>query len=484
MGGKLIRRDTLGWTGTQTSGALLNEVRKADGAIPDMLVIGFGDPSRDFQPGQQRAVRRTPALRGEQHDLPIAATAGAGKQLAEAMLRRAIARRNTATLATSWRYATLQPGDVVAIEGSPDRWRIRRLTLSGPLVEFELERVASVAGDALPVADAGRAYLADDAPNGPTVLHVLDLPALGGAVAVSSRLLLAAAGRSKGWRRADILISRDGGESYAAMATVDSPAAIGTALGTLPSGVADRWDYASTVEVELLGDDMLLEGASETAVLAGANVALIGDEIVQFARADAIGARRFRLSTLLRGRRGSEAAMSLHISGERFVLLDSDRLFTVALPLEAIGSTQLIKAVSPGEDSAVSTAIAVTPHGATLRPLSPVSMTITATLARAWSIGWIRRSRGGFAWLDNIDAPLAEDTETYRVAVMLDGIAVRQVEVGEPHWVYAAEDFAADGGASAAILTIAVTQLSALAGPGAPLTKRFDLQSRQFLPER
>jgi hypothetical protein len=67
---------------------------------------------------------------------------------------------------------------------------------------------------------------------------------------------------------------------------------------------------------------------------------------------------------------------------------------------------------------------------------------------------------------------------------MLDGIAVRQVEVGEPHWVHSAEDFVADGGASAAILTIAVTQLSALVGPGAPLTKLFDFQSRQFLPER
>ena len=67
---------------------------------------------------------------------------------------------------------------------------------------------------------------------------------------------------------------------------------------------------------------------------------------------------------------------------------------------------------------------------------------------------------------------------------MLDGIALWQVEVGEPHWVYSAEDFVADGGASAAILTIAVTQLSALVGPGAPLTKLFDFQSRQFLPER
>jgi len=49
---------------------------------------------------------------------------------------------------------------------------------------------------------------------------------------------------------------------------------------------------------------------------------------------------------------------------------------------------------------------------------------------------------------------------------------------------YSAEDFVADGGASAAILTIAVTQLSALVGPGAPLTKLFDFQSRQFLPEK
>src|SRR3546814_5765375 len=75
------------------------------------------------------------------------------------------------------------------------------------------------------------------------------------------------------------------------------------------AGNALFFDDAATMEVELLAESMVLAGASDDALLRGANLCLAGDELLQFGRAEQLGARRYRLSHLLRGRRGTEWAM-------------------------------------------------------------------------------------------------------------------------------------------------------------------------------
>lgn len=431
-------------------------------AVPDAIVLGFSDTGRDFQPGLQRAVRRSPAVRIEQRDLTASLDAASAKALAEAILRRAIAARSTAMFVVSWRFAGLRPGMRVRAEPDPEVWRIRRTTLTGATVEIEAERVATLPGSVAPAADAGRGYDARDAPQGATVLHVLDLPPLPGALPTTPRLLLAAGGTGN-WRRAAVVMSRDDGARYAPVATVDAAATIGTATTALATGCTDRWDRRSMVEVTLLDDAAGLESATEAAVLAGANLALVGGEIVQFAVATAIGPARYRLSTLLRGRRGTEVAAVGHAVGERFVMLDAERL--TAIDVDAVGLPLTFKAVGPGDDAVAVPAVVVVPAGAALRPLSPAGVTARRTVD-GWNIGWIRRSRNGFAWTDGVDAPLAEESERYRVAVALDGQTVREVDTAVSGLTYAAADFAADGGATARRLDIAVAQVSAIVGPG------------------
>ncbi|QYE33704.1 phage tail protein [Polymorphobacter sp. PAMC 29334] len=463
-----IPADTLGASEAGAAPAW-HASREAGDSIPDVLVLGFSDSARDFQPGQQRAVRRSPVLRSEAHDLPVAVTAATAKQLAESLLRRAIAKRSTAVLAMSWRYAALRPGDTVMVDGDSDPWRIRRTTITGAVIECEVERVASAAGTPLPTVDPGRVYDPGDVPNGPTVLHVLDLPSLDG-VATTPRLLLAAAGPSSGWRRADVVVSRDGGASYATVATVAGAATLGVAASMLAGGTTDCWDRLSTIDVDLLEDAMTLESASEAAVLAGANLALAGDEVFQFTRAEAVAPGRYRLSVLLRGRRGTEAAIATHAAGERFVMLDAGSVTAFDPPIDAIGSPLIFKAFGPGEDIVTVPGIAVVPVGVALCPLSPVALTVTTLANGDRLISWIRRSRAGFAWIDRADAPLGEEAERYRVTIAFGGAVVRTVEVGGTSWTYPAASFVADGGDTAGSLTAAVAQLGAAVGPGSAAT--------------
>jgi len=362
-----------------------------------------------------------------------------------------------------WRYAAIGPGNVVFAGDDPVPWRVTQRTISGALIDLDLERVAGAAVTLSPT-DAGRYYAAGDAPHGATIFAVLDIPALPGVLPTAPQLLLAAGGASSGWRRADILISRDGGESYAIAASVGSPATLGTVRGVLPPGTTLRWDRQSILEIELINDSDL-QSTSEAAVLAGANLAAVGDELIQFAIAEAIGPRRFRLSVLLRGRRGSESAVAGHNAGERFVMLD-DRLATVALPAEALGAALRLKAVGPGDDPAVVASQTIVPRGVSLRPLSPAIITQTLSANGDHVFRWQRRSRAGFAWSDGTDAPIAEDSERYRVTVLGGAAVVRVLDVTTTSWTYAAADAAADVASAHVALTVAVAQVSAVVGAG------------------
>ncbi len=204
-----------------------------------------------------------------------------------------------------------------------------------------------------------------------------------------------------------------------------------------------------------------MQPASEAAVLAGANLALIGQELVQFAEAEMLAPRRFRLSGLLRGRRATEAAVVGHILGERFVLLDQAGLLPVDLPADSIGRTVLVRAEGSGDAESGTAACRV--GGKAVLPLSPVHL-------RLWRIGddiaanWVRRSRAGFGWSDFIDAPIAEANEAYRIEIWCDGVRVRTAASALPGYLYLASDRVADG--CAGVIEVRVSQLSALAGPG------------------
>jgi hypothetical protein len=246
---------------------------------------------------------------------------------------------------------------------------------------------------------------------------------------------------------------------------------MGVALTSLGTGPRDRWDRHASVDVELLSDAMWLQPRSEASVLAGMNLALLGNELIHFLSAEALGPRRFRLSGLLRGRRGTDAAMAAHQAGERFVLLDPGTLLAFDPPSDRIGATLRFRPAGVGD--AAASAIELTLAGQALRPLSPAALSI-AEAGGDLTITWKRRSRAGFAWLDFVDAPLAEDREAYRVEVWLDGRLAQSLELPSPGFVYSASQRSADGGGST--VTVAVAQLGAVTGPGA-----FAAATHQFL---
>jgi hypothetical protein len=239
---------------------------------------------------------------------------------------------------------------------------------------------------------------------------------------------------------------------------------MGVADQVLADGPAHIWDWQSSLEVTLLNAAMWLESRPVAAVLAGANLALVGEELIQFANAVPIAPGRFRLSGLLRGRRGSESETGRHAAGDRFVVLDAARLFAFDPPLDAMGRSFQFRASH--RSGAVNSFATVVPIGRALQPLAPAHLTLLPRVDGGVAARWVRRSRAGFGWTDGTDAPVAEDSERYRVELWHAGQLVRATDTVSPAWDYDAAARVADGIPDTALLEVRVRQTSGLVGAG------------------
>jgi hypothetical protein len=92
-----------------------------------------------------------------------------------------------------------------------------------------------------------------------------------------------------------------------------------------------------------------MTSADDDALAAGANLALIGGELIQFGDIIPVGSGRFTLSRLLRGRFGTEAAISSHAIGDVFCLIEAGSLQSISLPVSSIGKE--VTAQVPGGGS-------------------------------------------------------------------------------------------------------------------------------------
>jgi len=388
------------------------DIAAADTA-PRALTLAYYEPGRDYQAGVQRAMRPGAGVREARMELAAAIDAASAKTIAEAALMRLDMERERRTVALPWGSLEVRPGERVTIAGAPGTWRVERWRLENMVVL--LECVAVTPGAPSAEASGGRVLPAPDLATGETVVHVFELPPLG-MLATTPRLAIAAAGTGPGWRSAALLISTDDGASWSPAGATAAPAVLGhvvTPPGMAPSHLEDR---VNMLVVELANGAMLLHDADTVALAAGTNLAMVGEELLQFAHAVPLGGRRWRLEGLWRGRRGTESAIGGQMAGDRFVLLEPEALATLDLPMQVVGTSARVLAQGLGDEDAAEAAAAMT--GVSIVPPAPVHLRIDDLPDGSAEVRWMRRSRIGWDWIDGVDAPLGEESERYQVTIL------------------------------------------------------------------
>ncbi len=400
-------------------------------------------------------------------DMPIVFADQVAKTVADVTLFTEWVSRTQYEFDLPTEYFDIDPADVlnVTVSGVTHRMRV----VSARMMGYGHLRVNAVADD-ISTYDfytspgQGATQTTGNTAIPATDMEILDLPAFPGNDMDKGMLRYAGVGVSAGWNGAGIYRSDDGGGSYNRVADIISPAVIGTAQNALASGTCHVVDETNALTVSLLGSGEL-QSVTELAMLNGANAAVLGSEIIQFQTATLIEPGKYTLSNLLRGRLGTEWAVGTHAISERFVLLDGN-MVSQPVASSLIGLSRSYKPVSFGNTLAAAVAEDFTYSGVALKPYAPVHVTGVRDGSGNLSISWVRRTRLGGHWQDNIDAPLSEAIEVYEVDIMNAGNVMRTISVSTASASYSAASQTTDFGSPQASLTVRVYQLSALVGRG------------------
>jgi hypothetical protein len=402
--------------------ALLGYTRGQEEDLPRRVYVNYVDIDTDYQPGSQHDERQVTSSETEQGiDIAIVMQATQAKQIASMALMMSWVERDRFTVYLPRKYNYIEPADVITV--SP--WVIRlRSKTEEPSGVVKFDAVATRSHIYLPsiVGAPGSGFEPGRPPQRQTTTALLlDIPYVSEAHANVGFYVALAGATSSAWAGATLFVSKDEGVTYESLATFTRPSTLGmttTPLATFGGG--NIFDEANTVTVTL-GDgvDSTLESVSEELVRGGTNWAIIGNEIVGYKNATLVSAKTYVLSGLLRGRRGTEWAMSEHTTNDRFALLST--VYDVPVSGSEVGYARLYKMVTAGETVAGTAATPFTFRAVRLRPYSPAQIGGGSDGSGNVTINWVRRARVGANWLNFTDVPLGENQERYVVQIWEEG---------------------------------------------------------------
>lgn len=449
---------------------LWRSTRSPDIGLPKEYSFTFRDPARDYQSNTQTSRRSEgDASSNISASVAITLTANEGRQTAELLHWEPWAARLGRSFTLTDQWIGVQPGDVCGLP-SPDGIRphriVRKSRGANGIIEVEtvcdegvVYRSSAIGGSGtipdnpVDVSAATRLVLID----GPILADLQD----------DEGFYFAIAGESSSWRGA--AVERSEGGPYEELVSTIVEAVIGDVIGTLAAGsttgLDDTLDNTSVLTVVLLRDDMVLETAEAGEIDLLGNAAWVGDsfggEVIQFTTATQIDEATWELTGLLRGRKGTDYAITTHGSGETFVLLEPDSLIRVNFGEPDWNLSRDYRAISELEEDADADIIPFTNTGEGKRPYSPVNVAGSFDGGNNLSLTWDRRSRLN-------SGLLGEATEEYEVDI-LDGVTVvRTISVTAESASYSAADQVTDGFVAGQTVVGNIYQISAVRGRGHP----------------
>lgn len=274
------------------------------------------------------------------------------------------------------------------------------------------------------------------------------------------------------WRGAVVQMSADGGSSYSVVGTIANEATRGdatNALGDFAGGNVP--DEINSLNVSMTAGT--LSGTTYAGMLAGTLTLIVGDEIIYGRDVTLETDGSYTVRGLLRGRRGTEYAMSPHEIGDRVILYDAATFVRIAQDNADIGIERSYKCVSVGLTLAATPAQTFTNEGANLMPYAPVHLGGGRDASNNLTINWIRRNRLDGSWRDGVDVPMSESVESYEVDVYSDNTyttVVNTLTSSVQTVDYSAATQTGDGLTPGATVYFKVYQRSSVVGRGRAAT--------------
>ena len=340
------------------------QLEVAADAGPASLRLSYYDPTRDFQAAEARASMSDEAGMEQVAELPAVIDSSSARSIAEDLLGRRWAEREILKLRLPPAFLALEPGAIVGLESHPGQlWRVGRCTLDrfAVIAELRRHRAPIVTGEPALLASSAISALgaAAQPDSGELRLALFEVPSLE-QPQTQPVLVLAASSSVSAWRPQPARLEI-GGHALQ-ISTARRKSTLGYSITPISAGASGQHDLNSTFEVQLVDREQWLTSCDDAALACGANLAILGREVLQFGDAYPLGDGRFRLSRLVRGGAGTETPA--HPEGEAFTLAEPASLRTIALPSWCEGKQAIVRARKLSGGEVTASAVVPTPPGA------------------------------------------------------------------------------------------------------------------------
>jgi hypothetical protein len=454
--------------------------RADESTLPRSIRLHYVASSRDYESGEQDSPFRltTTAVNDVDVSLPMVLGDTQALQAAEVLWADAWAAQNAYSTSVDQSWSALEPGDCIGVPVDSVIQRIRIVSdsnASGVLRKLQCVRDSQGAFISFAVATPPQRLAQTLTLLCGTAAEYLDLPALRDAD--NDPGFYVAAQRiptGNTWKGCVIYESTDGGVTFKSLFALTTEATIGTLQAAVPASPYFTWDDSTEILVNVASPKFTFESISDAAVLAGGNAAAMGAdgrwEVIQFANAELVSATQWKLSRLLRGRRGTEHVLGSSRTGDTFVMLSTGDLNRVVLSTAEIGASRVYKAVSIGATYGSGTNTTFTGHAEALLPFSPVDVGGELQTDGDLLIVWTRRDRLGRTLMSGVDMPLSEATLAFQVDIMTRDVSpevvLRTLSVTTTQALYTHAQMETDFGDIPELIDVRVYQMSAIVGRG------------------
>lgn len=384
------------------------------------------------------------------------------------------------------RYGQLEPTDLVSLplNGRAERVRLEQIRrgkngLRNMLFMQDSEKDLEV------YASAGGHTSREDAiaNNGSVNLFWLNLPLLRDTDDEHPGPYVAQYNYASGFNGGTLNTSTDN-NTYTTVFSFDAEPAWGIVNNTpIAVGSIGAWDLDNTLSVNMVDGGGTLETTTSAAVFTNqANAVAYGRpgrwEILQYLSAAVASSGAYELSTLLRGRRGTDAHIDSHTAGDFLVVLDENALRRLQYTVADIGTPIYTRSTRPGQSYAdvVPAIFSVTNHA--LKPYSPISVAV-ASAADGIQLSWTPRTRANGSYVGLYDGvgPHGEATDDWHVDVInaaSGSVVVSAIVTTSAQYFYASASQVADGTNQQGTISFNIFKISDSVGRGTPASVSYE----------
>lgn len=462
-----IDADDLGAQEGESEDAPLTVVRAPEIDLPKTVKLAYISKDRSYQDGTASYTKAVAhGVNEVSLDTSLVLKDSDAVTVTEQRMKEYWANRTSFSFKLSTRYTTVQAGTLIDL---PYNGRSVKAMVSN--VSYGLPGLNEITAHLI----HGQTFAAvkcnidtegkELEPPAPTEvrMEIIDTAAIPTAEGDGVVLVSAAA---KIFYGANLYRSIDNGVSFSLVKSDMRGGVIGDTVSVLGVGTSYTWDNRSSVDVRLVSGT--LESRQEIDVLNGANLCIIGEELIQYRSAVLIAENTYRLSGLLRGRFGTEHHIKGHMAGERFVRIHADNVEKLTAPTADWFKPYVYRYGSASygvtHESYRQNSVAIRANSS--MPLAPCHLEGQRAKGGDLVITWVRRTRGDGDMKDYTDVPLNEIAERYECCIVKDGNEIRTFAVHVPRAIYTAAEQAADFGGIQGNVRVRVYQISETRGRG------------------